>query len=140
MNLISAALVLIVAILIALFVIQPVAIDTHPGVLHEKIVFIWGLNISFNILTAYSLVLISVFSNGKGWIIPTVLIILLFIVFVLAFACNDAALAYRSHGPKMQSVSVILFFCAAIEVIVWLLLFSTLLFRKKITLPTQAAF
>lgn len=136
-SLINAALVLLVAILISLFVIQPVAVDTYPGVPHDRIVFIWGINICLNILVAYSLVLISYVTKGSGWIITT--IVLLFVVFILAFACNDAAFGYRNHGPEMQSVAVILFCCVAIEVIVWLLMLSTLLFRKKIILQDQAA-
>ncbi|MCB9211428.1 MAG: hypothetical protein H6609_18850 [Ignavibacteriales bacterium] len=131
-SLISAALILLVAILIALFVIQPVAVDTYKGVPHDKIIFIWGVNISINIFIAYSLVMISLAKKGLGWIIATV--VLLFIVFILAFIYIDAASAYSNHGSEMQSAVVILFICVVIEVVVWLLMLSTLLFRKKIML------
>ena len=137
-SLLSAALVLIVAILISLFVIQPVAVDSHPGVPHERIVFIWGVNITVNILVGYILVLISqIKKEGIGWIITSS--ILLFIIFLLAFACNDAAMAYLSHGPDMQSVALVLFISAGIEVVVWLLILSTIIFRKRIMKSFQNA-
>jgi uncharacterized membrane protein len=123
-------LVLLTAILIALFVIQPAAVDTHLGVPHERIVLIWGVNISVNILVGYTLVLISLTTKSKAWM--PVSIILLFILFILAFACNDAAHAYTSHGHNMRGASTVLFICAALEVIVWFLILSTLVFRKRI--------
>lgn len=137
LYLISAALLVVVAVLIALFVVPKAAVDIHPGVKHETIAFIWGLNISMNVFTLFLLTLISIFSKVKGGVTAPVVIFLMFIVFILAFSCNDAALAYGSHGPNMQSASVILFICAALETAVWFILLSTLVLRKKIILPSQ---
>lgn len=134
MYLITAALLAMVAILIALFVVPQAAVDTHPGVKHEEIAFIWGVNISMNVLILFLLTLISIFSKVKGGVTAPVVIFLMFILFILAFSCYDAAMAYLSHGPNMQSVSVILFICAALETVVWFLLLSTLIFRRKIIL------
>ena len=130
--LISAALLGIVAISIALFVVPKAAVDIHPGVKHEMIAFIWGFNISINVVMLFVLVLMAISSKLKRGITTPIVIFLMFIVFILAFACNDAALAYSSHGPSMQIASVILFVCAALEAIVWFLMLATLVLRKRI--------
>ena len=129
-SLVNAALILLVAILLSVFVIQPVSVDTSPGVKHDIIMLVWGVNISMNIIIAYSIVIISLVKKGSGWMFATG--VLMFFVFILAFLFTDAASAYMGHGPNMQIVVIILFICVAIEVIVFLLMLSTLIFRKKI--------
>lgn len=130
LSLVSTALILLAAILVALFVIQPAAIDTHEGVNHEKIVFIWGFNITMNILIAYALVILSLVKKEIGWIVTTW--ILMIIVFFMALIYIDAGSAYIGHGPDMQRAAIFLFICAGLEIVALLLLISTLLFRKKI--------
>ena len=136
-SLINAALILLVAILISLFVIQPAAVDTYPGVKHDGIVFIWGVNISLNILAAYSFVMIAFVKKRIGWMVTTG--ILMFVVFILAFVFGDAASAYIGHGPEMRSAAITLYICLAIEVIVMFLMLSTFILKKKITLQKSQA-
>ncbi|MEN8191164.1 MAG: hypothetical protein ABFS12_00005 [Bacteroidota bacterium] len=138
MHLITAVLLVAVTMLIALFVIQPAAVDTYPGVKHDRIVFIWGLNISFNLLVAVILVVMALFVKGKGCIITSIYILLLFIIFILGFACNDAAQSYIKHGPDMQIATITLFCCAGLEVIAWILLLTTVIQRRKIVSLDQA--
>lgn len=113
--LICAVLFVVVALVEAFGVIPPVKADTYPGVDHKKVVSVFWFNIGLNLVSAFSLFFITFTSKERTWKSASVLFITGFIVMLLGLACADAASAYQKHGPPMQSASILLFICAAVD-------------------------
>jgi len=110
-----AILFVIVAFVVALGVIPPVKADTYPGVKHDIVAAAFWVNISLNLLSAFSVFFIAIRSKERSWKSTSVLIIIGILVSILGLALADAASAYQNHGPFMQSASILLFICAAID-------------------------
>jgi O-antigen ligase len=133
MFFISAAIFVIVAIVLALGVIPPVKADTYPGVNHEKVATAFWVNIGLNLLSAATLIFIAIRSKGRSWISTSILVIAGLIVLLLGLALADAASAYQKHGPLMQSASILLFICAAADFLCGALVVITAFLRPKRT-------
>ena len=110
-----AILFVIVAFVVAFGVIPPVKADTYPGVKHDKVAAAFWVNISLNLISAFSIFFIAIRSKERSWKSTSVLIVMGILVLILGLALADAASAYQNHGPSMQSASILLFICAAID-------------------------
>jgi uncharacterized membrane protein len=128
---VCAAIFFTVAIVLILGVIQPVKIEVSRGATPEKAVTAFWVNIGLNFLSAVTLVFIAIKSKHRSWMSTSVLVIVGLLVLILSLALADAASAYQSHGPQMQSASLILFTCAAADFLAGALVFTTAFLRPK---------
>ena len=133
MLLVCAVLFIIVALVVALGVIPPVKADTYPGVNHEIAAAAFWVNISLNLLSAFSLFFIAIRSKERSWKSTSVLVIVGIIVLLLGLALTDAASAYQKHGPSMESASILLFICAAADFLAGVTVITTAFLRPKKT-------
>jgi hypothetical protein len=131
--LICAVVFVIVALVLALGVIQPVKAEASLGATPERAVLAFWVNISLNLLSALTLVLLAFRSKSRSWISTSVLVMVGLIVLFLGLALADAASAYQKHGPSMQSASIILFICAAVDFLGGALVVITTFLRPKKT-------
>ena len=125
MLLVCAVLLVTVALVVALGVIQPVKADTFWGASPATAVPAFWVIIGLNLLAAATLVFIAIWSKGKSWISTSVLVVLGLVVLLFGIALGDGALAYQSEGPSMQTVSILLFFCAAADFLAGVLVVIT---------------
>ncbi len=131
MLLVCAGLFVTVAMALVLGVIQPVNDDVFPGAIPERAVAAFWVNIVLNLLAALTLVFIAIWSKGRSWLSTSVLVVLGLVALLLGIALTDAAFAYQSHGPLMQPVSILLFFCAAGDFLAGALVVTTAFLRHK---------
>lgn len=131
MLFIYAAAVVVVALLLVLGVIGPVKVEVSLGATPERALqAFWG-NIGLNLLAAAAFVLIAICSKGRSWISTSVHVIIGLIVMFLGMALADAASAYQSHGPSMQTASILLFVCAAVDFLTGVLVVITAFIQPK---------
>ena len=133
MLLVCAVLFVTVALVVALGVIPPVKADTYPGVNHGKVAAAFWVNISINLLSAFSIFFIAIRSKERSWKSTSVLVIVGIIVLLLGLALADAASAYQKHGPSMESASILLFICAAADFLAGVTVITTAFLRPKKT-------
>jgi hypothetical protein len=128
-----AVLLAAVAIVEALGVIPPVQAATFPGATPESAVPAFWVNIGLNFIAGAILVCIAIWSKGRSWISTSVLVITGLVTLFLGIALTDAAFAYQSAGPTMQTVSILLFFCAAADFLAGVLVVITAFLRPQNT-------
>ena len=131
MLVVCAVLLVIVALVVALGVIPPVKADTYPGVNHEIAASAFWVNIGLNLLSAFFLFFIAIRSKARSWKSTSVLVIAGLLVLILGLALADAASAYQKHGPSMQSASILLFICAAVDFLAGVTVVTTAFLRPK---------
>ena len=131
MLLVAAILFVIVALVIALGVIPPVKADTYPGVNHEKVTVAFWVNIGLNLLIALTLFFVANRVKERSWKSTSVLITAGILVLLLGLTLADAASAYQKHGPSMQSASILLFICAAADLLGGALVVTTAFIQHK---------
>ena len=128
----SAVLLIGVALVVAAAVMPQVNVEVLRGATPQKAVTAFWVNIILNLLSALTLFFIAIRSMALSWISKFGLIIVGITVLILGLALADAASAYKSHGPSMQSASILLFICAAVDFLAGLLAGTTaFLFPKK---------
>jgi cytochrome bd-type quinol oxidase subunit 2 len=113
--LISAALLVVVALVVTACVVPPVKADTFLGAAPERAVPVLWWGVALSVLIAMLLVFIAIRATDRTRLSHAALGILAFFAFVLAFLLIPPAFAYQSHGPAMQTASILLFLCAASE-------------------------
>lgn len=133
MLLVCAVLFAAVAIVVALGVIPPVQAATFPGATPESAVPAFWVNIGLNFVAAVTLVFIAIWSKGRSWISTSVLVAIGLVTMFLGIALTDAAFAYQLEGASMQTVSILLFFCAAADFLAGALVVITAFLRPKKT-------
>jgi len=133
MLLVCAALLIAVAIVVALGVIPPVQVATFPGATPERAVPAFWVAIGLNFIAAAILVCIAIWSKGRSWISTSVLVVIGLVALFLGIALTDAFFAFRAAGPSMQTVSMLLFFCAAADFLAGALVVTTAFLRPKKT-------
>ncbi len=111
-------LLVLVAILLALSVIPGIKSDNSPGANPNRAVPAFWVNFSLTLVAATACAVIVIVSKERSWASTSGLVVVGFVVLMLGLALVDAASAYRSHGPSMQSISTILFICAAVDILV----------------------
>lgn len=127
-----AVLFVIVGLVVALGVIPPVKADTYPGVKHDKVAAAFWINIGLNLLSASFLFFNSLRSTKRNWKSTSVLIITGLLVLLLGLALADAASAYQKHGLSMQTASILLFICAAVDFFGGVTVIITAFLRPKV--------
>ena len=126
-----AAILGAVALVLAAGVIEPVRAEAALGATPEEAVYAFLVNIGFNILSAVILVFIAMRSKGRGWFSTSANMVVGLVVLFLGIALADAASAYQSHGPLMQTASTLLFLCAAADFLAGVLIVTTAFLRPK---------
>jgi hypothetical protein len=128
-----AALLIAVALVVAAGVIPPVKADTFPGATPEGAVpAFWGC-VVLSLLAATVLGFIAIRTKGRSSLSTTFLVLLAFLVLLLAFALTDAAFAYHSEGPAMQTAAILLFLCSAADLLAAVLVITTAFLLPKRT-------
>ena len=125
MLLASAALLAAGAIVVALGVIPPVQDATFPGITPERAVPAFWAAIGLNFIAAAILVCIAIWSKGRSWISTSVLVVTGLAALFLGIALTDAFFAFQEAGPSMQTVSMLLIFCAAADFLAGVLVVVT---------------
>ena len=131
MLLACAALLAAGAIVVALGVIPPVQDATFPGVTPESAVPAFWAAIGLNFIAAAILVCIAIWSKGRSWISTSVLVVTGLAALFLGIALTDAFFAFQEAGPSMQTVSMLLFFCAAADFVAGVLVVITAFLRPQ---------
>ena len=129
--LICAAVFVIVALVLMLGVIRPVKDELARGGTTENAVLGFWINIILNFISALALFLIAIRSKGRSWISTSLLVIAALVVLLLGLALLDAASAYRGHGLPMRSATIIIFICAAADILGGFLVVITMFLRPK---------
>jgi len=128
----SAGLFVAVALVVAAGVIPPVKADIFPSATPQRAVAAFWGNIAFDLLAATLLVFIALRATGRSRLSTTVLGLLASLALLLAFALTDAAFAFQTHGPAMQTVPILLFLCSAADLLTAALVTTAaFLFLKK---------
>jgi hypothetical protein len=133
MIFVCSSVFVIVALMLVLGVIPPVKTEALQGATTETAVKAFWVNVGLNLLSAFILIFIAIKSKVRNWISTSILVIIGFMVLLLGLALADAASAYQSHGPSMQSASIILFICAAVDFLGGVLVIITAILRPKKT-------
>jgi hypothetical protein len=115
--LISAALLVVAAIVIGAGVIPPVKADLYPQATPEEAApALWIISGgSFFIAAIVAAIAVRITADRRS--ITVVLGVMAFLILLFAFALNDAAEAYGAHGPAMCTASILLFICAAADLL-----------------------
>jgi hypothetical protein len=114
-------------------VIQPVEFDTYPLASPDSAVLAFWVNIGLNLLVALTLVFIAIRSKGRSRASTFALVVLGSVVLLLGLALVDAAFALLGHGPAMRTVAILLFFCAAADLLAGVLVITAIFLRPKKT-------
>ncbi len=129
----SAALLVVVGLVVAAGVIPPVKADPSPGAMPQKAVPAFWVNAGLNFLTAAALGLLAIRTRQRSPRTTIVLGVLAVVVILLAIALFDAASAFGGHGPAMRTATILLVFCSAIEALA-----AVLIIAAAIRLPKHA--
>ena len=97
-----------VALVVTAGVVPPVKADTFWGAAPERAVPVLWWGVALSVLTAMLLVFIAIRATDRTRLSHAAL-------GTLAFLLIPPAFAYQSHGPAMQTASILLFLCAASE-------------------------
>ena len=124
-------LLVLVAILLALSVIPAVKSDNSPGANPDRAVPAFWVNFGLILFAAIACAVIVIVSKERSRASTTSLVVVGLVVLMLGLALVDAASAYRSHGPSMQSISTLLFICAAVDILVGITLGVVAFLRPK---------
>ena len=128
----SAGLFVAVALVVAAGVIPPVKADIFPSATPQRAVAAFWGNIAFDLLAATALVFIAIRATGRSRLSTTVLGFLAPLALLLAFALTEAAFAFQTQGPAMQTVPILLFLCSAADLLTAALVTTAVfLFPKK---------
>lgn len=131
MLFVYAAVLVAVALVLAFVVVGPVTDEVSLGATPQRAVQAFWANFGLNLLSAVVLILIAVRSKGRTWISTCVHVIMGLIVVFLGIALADAASAYQSHGPSMQTASILLFICALADILTGLLVVISAFLQPK---------
>ena len=131
MPLICAAMFAAVALVLILGVIEPVTVEASIGATKAVAVKAFWVNISLNLLLAAFLVFVAIRLKTQFWNAAPVHAVGGVIGILLGIALMDAASAYQSHGPSMQTASLLLFLCAGVDFLTGLVLVITAFLQPK---------
>jgi glucan phosphoethanolaminetransferase (alkaline phosphatase superfamily) len=128
---VHATIAAVVALVLALGVIPPVSVEASTGATTQRAVQAFWINFGLTMVLAATLVLIAIRSRGRSWLNSALHVGIGLLLMILGLALADAGSAYRSHGPSMQSASVILFVCAAADFLTGASIVVTPFLRQK---------
>ncbi len=131
--LVSAALLVAVTLVVAAGIIPPVKSDTSPAAGPERAVPAFWVNVAITLLVAAILGAIAIRTRGRSRLSTTSLVVAACLVLLLAVALTTAAFAFRAHGPPLHTATILLFFCAAADLMAALLVITAALRYPKRT-------
>ena len=129
--LVIASLMIIIALVVAIFIIPDVKMEVLRGGTPEKVITAFWVNILFNILAALTLIFITLKSQERNWITTSILLLVALVILILGWALNDAGVAYSNNGPEMATASTMLILCGTIELILFILVLVFTFLRPK---------
>ena len=118
--LVCAVVFALVALVLALGVLQPVQTEVLQGATKEEALTAFRIITGLNFFLAAALFSVAVKSGGLIWMRRLGIVVGVFgglAVLLSGLLIADAASAYRSHGPAMQTASTLLFICATADVL-----------------------
>ena len=131
MIFIHAAIFAAIALALVIGVIEPVKLEASIGATNAIAVKAFWVNIGLNLLSSVVLVLIAIRFKTQIWNAVPVHVVVGMVAIFLGVILVDAASAYHSHGSSMQTASLILFFCAAADFLVGVMLVTTAFLLPK---------
>lgn len=131
MVFVDVIILIAVVLVLAAGVIGPVKNEIASGATPQMALNAFWLNIGLNLLAAVILFFIAMRSKGRSWITTAGHIIAAIIVLLLGLALADAASAYKSHGPQMQTATILLYICAVADLLAGVYAFITAFLQPK---------
>lgn len=125
MIFIYAVIFAAIALALMIGVIEPVKVEASIDATKAIAVKAFWVNIGLNLLSSVVLVLIAIRFKTQIWNAVPVHVVVGIVAILLGVMLADAASAYHSHGSSMQAASLILFFCAAADFLVGVMLVTT---------------
>jgi len=129
----SAVILIVVAVVVAVVVIPQVRAEVLRGTTPEKAVTAFWVNVGLSFLSGVTLFFVAIRSKGRSWISISIIILAGIVVLILGLALADAASAYKSHGPPMQTATILLFICAVADLLSTVLVVSTAFLQPRKT-------
>jgi hypothetical protein len=129
--LIYAASLALVALALTIGVIDPVEVEASIGATRAIAVTAFWVIAGLNVLFAAILVIIAARLKTQTCDVTPVHAIGGIIVILLGIMLADAASAYQSHGPSMQTASLILVFCATADFLTGVMMVITAFIQPK---------
>jgi phosphoglycerol transferase MdoB-like AlkP superfamily enzyme len=131
--LISATLLVAVAILVAITVIPQVRAEFLRGGTPETAVYAFWVNVILTVFVAIVLWFVATRTKSRRSRPWFVLSLMSLIILLVGWSLNDAGRAYGSHDPAMQTATIILHACAAVDLLALLMvIMASIRFRKQI--------
>lgn len=131
MLFIYTAIFIAVALTLMFGVIEAVEIEASIGATKPVAVTAFWVNIGLNLFIAAVLVIVAIRSRERILNAAPVHAIGGIVAVLLGIILADAASAYQSHGPQMQSASKLLYFCAAADFLAGVMLIITAFVQPK---------
>jgi hypothetical protein len=126
---IYTAIFVVVTLVLLLGVIEPLKVEAALGDTREIAVKAFYVITGYNFLSAVILFFIATRSTGQNR--SAIFVIGGIIMMLLGIMLADAASAYKSHGAAMQDASVLIYFCAMVDLLTGVLLFITAFVQPK---------
>jgi hypothetical protein len=113
-------------------VIPPVKADTFRLAVPGRAAAAFWINVALSLVCAALLVLTAAPADKRSRASAVALGFLAAFVLLLAIALFDAGMAFVGHGPALRAATVLLFLCAAADLIAGVLVAaSVLLFPRR---------
>ena len=126
-----SVLLIVVALITAIFVIPQVKAEVQRGGTPQKAYIAFWVNIILTILGAPVIWFIAIRIKGRRFLPMFILGLMAFIILLLGWALGDAGEAYSGYGPAMQTASIFLFIGCGIDLFAVLALITAMLFFPK---------
>ena len=126
-----AVLFALVVSAVALIVIPAVESDVSPNAVPERAAAAFWVNVGLNLLFAAAGASAAIRSKRQGSLSVTILVVVAIGALLLGLALADAAMAFRSHESIGQGIPVLLFICAAADIVAGVVLFVAVKRRPR---------
>ena len=126
-----AVLFALVVSAVALIVIPAVESDVSPNAVPGRAAAAFWVNVGLNLLFATAGASAAIWSKRQGSLSVTILVVVAIGALLLGLALVDAAMAFRSHESIGQGIPVLLFICAALDIVAGVVLFVAVKRRPR---------
>ena len=126
-----AVLFALVVLAVALIVIPAVESDVSPNAVSGRAAAAFWVNVGLNLLFATAGASAAFSSKRPGSFSVTILVVVAIGALLLGLALVDAAMAFRSHEAIGQGIPVLLFICAATDIVAGVVLFVAVKRRPR---------
>ncbi len=111
----SAALPILMALVVAAVVIPAVYAATVSGAEPRRAAAAFWVHAGLNVLTGAVAGLLALRARGRSTLATIAFILCAFVALLLALALTDAASAFMGHGASLRATAILLFVGSAIE-------------------------